>query len=86
MSFGPQPISKHVCHQGDYEKYGCPVCKTGEKNGFPLISISRCVLFSCENCGVAYLVCPNNLERVPRSLLDYEKMKIPVHPLSLKHV
>jgi hypothetical protein len=81
MSFGPQPISKAVCHYSDYNRFGCPVCQTGEKSGHVVLSLAGCTLFVCANCGVGYLVCADELERVPSRLPNYNEMTIPLHPL-----
>lgn len=82
MNFVPQPISKAVCHYKDYVECGCPVCKTGATAGRSLLSTAGCTLFECDHCGVAYLVCADELNNVPSHLPDYGEMTIPSHPFN----
>jgi hypothetical protein len=64
----------------DYEAYGCPVCKTGERQGRTLISGFGTTVFSCSNCGVAYLICADELEQAKIGVGD-EYPIVQDHPL-----
>ena len=56
MPFGPQPIADDSISFEEYEKSGCPVCKTGEKEGYVIVRTHKESLFVCAHCNIAYAV------------------------------
>lgn len=56
MAFGPQPIADTKITYEEYLADGCPVCKTGEKQGYILARTPAETLICCSHCGVAYTV------------------------------
>ena len=84
MTFEAQPISKKVTHFSAYQKYGCPICLTGETSATTLIQSSGCALVRCSNCGNAYLICADDLDTIPDQIAsNYETLVIPRHPLEI---
>lgn len=63
--FTGQPTSDKAISFSDYERYGCPVCLTGEKAGCVLVYGRGASIFSCGRCGVAYIVCKDGIDVSP---------------------
>lgn len=61
--FVAQQTSEIAISYSDYQKYGCPNCKTGKKKGFPLMSYKGCQVVCCSHCQVAYIVCNDGIEQ-----------------------
>lgn len=53
MPFQAQPISNKVITWDEYYASGCPVCKSGNKLGYPLVQ-GVTTLVVCSECKVAY--------------------------------
>ena len=62
MTFEAQPISGKEIMFSEYDESGCPVCNTGEKEGFVAVRQRGKTVFICANCRVAYAVIQDSSE------------------------
>ena len=62
MNYVAQPTSSIAIRYNDYKKFGCPGCRSGNKEGYAIINTGQCQMFTCSKCSVSYIVCADAME------------------------